>query len=167
MDVYRAAQMQYKEWKNIVFNHDATWRILKDHPNWRGVPLMDDSSQRNKRAYTPETLSSKAPIAPEVVAEPERPTRKQKKTPSSSQSSKEEQFQKLLVEFNEISEVTKAEHEDKKRYQANLEEMKAEMNKVKKREMEIQRKEKDFQFYIQYHDHLTGPTLTAMIQMKS
>ncbi|KAI3785904.1 hypothetical protein L1987_45030 [Smallanthus sonchifolius] len=91
---------------NVDFEESPTKKMIPANPGGA-------RKKRNKRAYTPETLSSEAPIAPEVGAEPERPTRRQK-TPSSSQSSKEEQFQKLLVEFNEISDVTKAEHEEKK-----------------------------------------------------
>ncbi|KAK1412969.1 hypothetical protein QVD17_34611 [Tagetes erecta] len=57
-------------------------------------------------------------------------------------------------------------HEDKKRHRAKVEEMKGEELELKKREMKIQRKEKDFQFYIQPHEHLSGTSLSAFLQMK-
>ncbi|KAK1412976.1 hypothetical protein QVD17_34629 [Tagetes erecta] len=135
-------------------------RILRTNPQWCTV---ESPSQWNKRAHSPEFLFSEAPNF--ANEESERTPRRQK-TPFSPQNANEEQLEKILFEFKKISDVCKAEHEDKKRHRATVEEMKGEELELKKREMKIQRKEKDFQFYIQPHQHLSGSHLAAFLQMK-
>jgi hypothetical protein len=182
VDVMNVTHEQYRAVKKKAFTSLLVWDAVKEHPRWAPIPLAEliqspTSGPAPKRTKTSEsitytTTSSDANFTPsEGIQEPARPQRKGKKPVSFS---KDDPF---WDEFKSFQQKTTIDVEDKIRHRAAVEEIKKEKLRVlqlneefflrilEERERRF-KQEKDEEFFLRPHDHLTGSAYQMVIQKK-
>ena len=184
-DIISLAHQRYRDDNHgTAFTHENAWNILKKCPKWCTVePMPSFSSRPTKRSKTsstnnPPTPSSDAHVGVNLndedddiqIEEPQRPVGRNKgKRPSTSTTNTAvppgDKYHSLVDRISTFD----------KRIEQNVEyrmkklEFDREALSLKKDEIEVQKQlilERDFEFYIAPHDHLTGGILKATLARK-
>lgn len=170
------------------FDHVSAWQEVRAEPLWCDIPPVGYGSQPpNIRGRTPDTAGSEYADfhadtqnlddddtvqldrdGPRIYYEPERPSRKGKRSAASSSSHEE-----LIQKISDFNTFTKEDAEEKRRMreekhllQKAVENERLEVLRIQKEALERQQQGNDFEFITSDHSQYQGAMLAMVLQRK-